>query len=130
METILLQESDAAVFDIVSTALEMEGYRVFSLSNQHENALEMVRRHQPGLVLLDYWLRNHSGKLCHWIKSHFPGVHIVVFSSDPGIRQQYHTLGFDGYLNKPFDLEELYAIVKKYARAPRARGRKQMPVNG
>jgi hypothetical protein len=36
METILIQESDEAILDIVSTALEMEGYHVCSLSDQHE----------------------------------------------------------------------------------------------
>lgn len=124
METILLQENDVAILDIVGTALEMEGYRVCSLTDQHENALEMVRRHRTRLVLMDCWLQRHSGKLCQWIKSHFPQVSVVAFSSDPGIEQQYRALGFDGYLKKPFDLEDLYGTVRKFVPAGKTHHRK------
>jgi DNA-binding response OmpR family regulator len=124
METILIQESDEAILDIVSTALEMEGYHVCSLSDQHENALEMVRHHRPGLILLDCWLLNHSGQLGHWIKSHFPRLPLVAFSSDPRIAEDYRLLAFDDYLKKPFNLEELYAVVNKFIPSVRKRRHK------
>ncbi|MEZ2336834.1 hypothetical protein AB6735_14425 [Mucilaginibacter sp. RCC_168] len=39
---------------------------------------------------------------------------MIAFSCDNQIDQAYQQLGFDGYLKKPFDLEELYGIVRKY----------------
>jgi DNA-binding response OmpR family regulator len=120
MNTILLHESDADILDIVSTALEMQGYHVCSLGDQPENALEIVKRHRAKLILLDCWVNKNSGKLCQWIKSHFPRVHVVAFSSDPGIGQCFRSLGFDDYLPKPFDLDELYAMVKKFSPAGKA----------
>ncbi|MEZ2336833.1 hypothetical protein AB6735_14420 [Mucilaginibacter sp. RCC_168] len=53
METILIQETDAATLEVVTVALQMEGYQICSLTDHHENALEMIRRHHPKLVLLD-----------------------------------------------------------------------------
>lgn len=116
METILVQETDAATLEVLTVALQIEGYRVCSLTaDQNENALDSIRRHRPKLVLLDCWLSHYSGKqINHWIKAHFPRLPVIAFSCDNQIDQEYHKLGFDGYLKKLFDLEVLYAAIRKY----------------
>lgn len=53
METILVQETDSATLEILTVALEMKGYHVCSLFDQHENALDIIKRHRPKMVLLD-----------------------------------------------------------------------------
>ena len=122
METIMVQEADAVTLDVVTTALQMEGYRVYSLTDTDENALEMIRRYHPKLVLLDCWIRRHSDKqISHWIKSHFPRLPVIALSSDNQIDQEYHNLGFDGYLKKPFDLEVLYRVTQTYLHRRRKR---------
>lgn len=115
METIMIQEANDATLDVVTTALQMEGYRVYSLTDGRENILEMIRRHRPKLVLLDCWLSNYSGRqISHWIKSHFPNLPVIAFSCDNQIDREYHSCGFDGYIKKPFDLETLYKVIKKH----------------
>ena len=115
METIMVQEPDAALLDVVSTALQMDGYRVYSLTDAHENIPEMIRRYRPKLILLDCWLRNSTAKqVAHWIKSLFPRLPVIAFSCDNHIDQEYRRLGFDGYLKKPFDLDVLYRVVSEH----------------
>ena len=114
METILIQDADEAVADVVITALRMEGYRACRLAGSHENILETIRGHQAKLLLLDCWMGKQSIKLCGWVKAHFPKLPVVAFSSDKHIRQNFRVLGFDGFLGKPFDLEELYRVVGKF----------------
>jgi DNA-binding response OmpR family regulator len=115
METILVQETDAATLEVLTFALQMEGYQVRSLTDDHDNMLEVIRRHHPRLVLLDCWLSHYSGKkISHWIKAHFPNMPIIAFSCDNNISEEYRKLGFDGYLKKPFDLDVLYRLVRKY----------------
>ena len=115
METIIVQELDADTLDVVSTALQMNGYRVYGLTDQHENILEMIRRHHPKLVLLDCWLSKTSGKqIAHWIKAHFPRLPVIAFSCDNNIAEEYRRLGFDGYLKKPFDLDVLYRVIDNH----------------
>jgi DNA-binding response OmpR family regulator len=117
METILIQEPDEAIRDIVTTALQMQGYRVCSLTDTNENALEMIRRHHPKVVLLDCWLSDYSaGQVSQWIKAHFPYLPVVAFSCDHRIDGNYRQFGFDDYIKKPFDLELLYQVVKKHLR--------------
>jgi DNA-binding response OmpR family regulator len=114
METIMIQEADEATLDVVTTALQMEGYRVYNLADSNENALDMIRRYHPKMVLLDCWLRNNSaGQVSQWIKSHYPRLPLVAFSCDNQIEEKYRQFGFDDYVKKPFDLSVLYKVIKK-----------------
>lgn len=115
METILVQETDSATLEVLTFALQMEGYRVVTLPDQQESVLEMIRRHHPKLVLLDCWLSHYTGKqISHWIKAHFPRLPVIAFSCDGHIDEEYRKLGFDGYLKKPFDLKILYEVIRKF----------------
>ncbi|MDB4922990.1 response regulator [Mucilaginibacter sp.] len=114
METIMVQERDAATLEVLTAALQMEGFRVCSLTDYSENALVMIRRHRPELILLDCPFNNQSGKqICQWIKSHFPGLPVIALSCDNHIDAHYRELGFNDYLKKPFDLDQLYQVVRK-----------------
>jgi DNA-binding response OmpR family regulator len=114
METIMVQENDAATLDVLSIALQMEGFRVCSLTGNHENVLDIIRRYRPKLVLLDCWPSDHSGKqICQQIKAHFRSLPVIGLSCDNHIEEHYRELGFDDYLKKPFDLDQLYQAVNK-----------------
>ena len=114
METIMIQEADGATLDVVATALQMEGYQVCNLTDKNENALDMIRRYRPKIVLLDCWPRSNSaGQLSQWIKAHFPRLPLVAFSCDNQIEEKYSQFGFDDYLKKPFNLNMLYKVIKK-----------------
>ncbi|MFC0513064.1 hypothetical protein ACFFGT_02595 [Mucilaginibacter angelicae] len=41
-------------------------------------------------------------------------------SYNNNIRQEYHKYGFDGYIEKPFDLDLLYRILRKHIPKPKA----------
>ncbi|MDB5029991.1 response regulator [Mucilaginibacter sp.] len=127
MEMIMIQEADAATLEVLTFALQMEGYRVCSPTDNNENVLDLIRRHHPRLVLLDCWLSNYSGKhICQWIKAHFPRLPVIAFSCDNQIDEQYRLLGFDDYIKKPFNLELLYQVIRKHL--PQHKKSRYMPV--
>jgi DNA-binding response OmpR family regulator len=114
METIMVQEEDAATLEVLTIALQMERFQVCGLTAYNDNVLDMIRLHRPKLVLLDCRLSNYSGKqICHWIKSHFRNLPVIALSCDNHIDEHYRQLGFDDYLKKPFDLDQLYQVVRK-----------------
>lgn len=122
MDTILVHETDTATLEVLTVALQIKGYRVCNLNTQDDNVLELIRRYQPKLVLLDCWLSHYSGKqISHWIKAHFPKLPVIAFSCDNNIGEEYQKLGFDGYLKKPFELNGLYASIRKYLPPERKR---------
>jgi DNA-binding response OmpR family regulator len=115
METIMVQENDEAILEVITAALKMKGYQVRSLEGDNENAIERIRRYHPKLVLVDCRPGTDSGKqLGHWIKAHFRKLPIIAFSCDNQVEEQYRTLGFDGYLKKPFELEHLYGVIRQH----------------
>ena len=115
MKTIMVQETDADTLEVLTFALQMEGYRVCSLTDNDKNILELIQRHHPRMILLDCWIGHYSGKqLSQWIKAHFPRLPIIAFSCDSQIDKQYQQFGFDDYIRKPFELEVLYKVIRKY----------------
>src|SRR3569833_1464474 len=126
METILVHETDAATLEVLTVALQAEGHRVRTTTDHDENILDLIRRYHPKPVLLDCGLSDHFARqISQWIKSHFPKLPLIAFSGEITFEQDYRKFGFDGYLKKPFDLDALYRIVRKYLTAGR-RKRKKM----
>jgi len=86
METIMIHETDADTTEIVTVALQMEGYQVCRITDADENILEMIRRHHPKLVFLDYRPGVYAGRrIFHWIKAHFPKLPVITASLNHGV---------------------------------------------
>ena len=123
METIMVQEPDAATLEAITVALRLKGFNVCNMSDQHENILETISRQHPGLVLLDLWSGSFSGRqISQWIKAHFPKLPVIALSGDSQIDTQYQLLGFSDYIKKPFNLELLNRVVRK--NLPRRRAKR------
>jgi DNA-binding response OmpR family regulator len=121
MEMILVHERDSGTLEMITAALQMHGYRVCSLTDNDGNLIATIRQRHARLVLLDCWLNNAADqRTLQWIKSHFPAVPVIALSCDKRIGEQYRQLGFDDYLDMPFDLETLYRLVG--AKLPRRKG--------
>ena len=117
METILVQEMDAVTREVRTTAWQVDNDQLHLLADHDENILDMIRRHHPKLVLLDYRLSYYSGKqITHWVKAHFPRLPVIAFSCDDNITNNYRKLGFDGYLGKSFNFKLRYKALFNLAR--------------
>jgi DNA-binding response OmpR family regulator len=61
METIVLQETDPDVLEVLYAALELGGFQVYALSDCDTGFLTLIDRARPHVVMLDYRL---SGEQC------------------------------------------------------------------
>lgn len=115
METIIIQDTNAAILDVLTEALNMEGFDVLPVSDVNEDLLSLVDHHRPHVVMLDYRL---DGKICkqtcYQIKKRYPHLPIIAMSCHYNIDRLYGENGFDGYIRKPFDLDLLYTILRKH----------------
>ena len=111
---ILILDDNRDILDIVTEALGYEHYEVFDISLGSQ-LFDSVRGFKPDLILLDHRLSDAKGSdLCRELKampqySHIP---VIIFSAyiNPG---DALTTNCDGYLYKPFDLEELFKLVRR-----------------
>jgi len=113
---ILVVEDDADIRSLLSTVLTGAGFAVNTVASG-EAAVELMRREQPLLVLLDIRLPGLSGyEVCRWLRERFRDVVPIVFMSaerkESFDRAAGLMLGADDYLMKPFLNEELLARIR------------------
>jgi DNA-binding response OmpR family regulator len=110
-DTILLIEDDGHTSALVSTVLEMAGYRVLPAVDGHA-ALDVSRREgaRIRLVLTDLALPGMKGtEVCRTLGQHGVTAPVIVLS---GYSRPMTTEGVAAWLQKPLEIEELLATVK------------------
>ncbi len=106
MPKILIAEDEHDILELINFTLQFGGYEVIPTTNGAD-ALEMTRREQPDLVILDVRMPRMSGyQVCKQIKIDRETCHIpIVFLSAKGqeaeIKTGYETGAID-YILKPF----------------------------
>src|SRR5690349_7689613 len=115
MKTIIVQDTDPAILDVLSLALDMEGFQVWPVFGHDEDFLGLIQEHRPHVVVLDYRLDGESCKqICYRIKSQYPHLPVIALSCNYNIDRLYGEGGFDDYIRKPFDLDLLYRVLRKH----------------
>lgn len=115
METIIVQDTDKAILEILTEALEMENFEVYPIMDFDEGFLDLIDRVRPHVVILDYRLTGYRClEVLHSVKNKYPHLPVIATSCNSNINQEYSLLGFDGYIAKPFDLDLLYKILRKH----------------
>ena len=123
---VLVVEDDTATRDLLRDLLELEGYTVASAA---DGAAGVARIEAGGidLVLLDRRLPDMDGlALCRQVRARPDAVYlpIMMLTAVAGGEQSRtgYAAGVDGYLAKPFDIDELLARVRLYSHGPRSLG--------
>lgn len=109
MPNILIIDDDANISEMMSEALEDEGYAV-SKAYSGTEALMLLPQCKPDLILLDLMLPGLSGeKLLPKIKD----IPVIVVSAKADISDKVGLLlgGAVDYITKPFNIQELLARV-------------------
>ena len=111
---ILVVEDEPSLIFTLRDTLESEGYQVI-VSEDGEQAVELVQEHSPDLMILDIMLPGKSGydicKQVRELKYTFPII--MLTAKDQEIdKVKGLNLGADDYLTKPFGVKELLARIQ------------------
>jgi DNA-binding response OmpR family regulator len=110
---ILFVDDDQDTRDIVSVILE-EDEEIELLQFAAAPAAVAIVEAEPDLILLDEWLPGKNGSaLCLELKSKKRTAHIpvILISAVCGLESIARKCRADGYINKPFDIEQLKRVV-------------------
>ncbi|BCX12564.1 MAG: DNA-binding response regulator [Thermosynechococcus sp.] len=114
--TVLIADDDPGIRLSVSRFLESEGYCCLT-AGEGAQALEMIHRYQPHLLITDIAMPNMNGyELVRQVRQHpalrlLPVIYLTARTELEERIRAYRT-GGDVYLAKPFDLNELAAVVR------------------
>ena len=122
---ILIVDDEKDTVDMITTLLELEGYKVFSAASGTEaiRFLERERQRTPefetpvDLILLDIVMGDSDGReICRRIKGdeELKFIPVIILTVRTSLEDKIQSLniGADDYLTKPFINEELLAKVR------------------
>jgi len=111
---VLVVDDDASIRRMMIAALRREGYSFLEASNGKE-ALEIMRRDRPAVVLLDLMMPVVSGWDVLKERSADPSLHsipVIVVSANRGPELATAMDGICAFLPKPFDISVLNSLVR------------------
>jgi two-component system phosphate regulon response regulator PhoB len=119
-ETILVVEDEKDIQELVRFNLERDGYKVL-LASSVEEAVRLLARHPPDLLLLDLMLPGANGfDLCRKLRADertrsLPVIMVTARDEDADVVAGLE-VGADDYVTKPFSPRVLLARVRAVLR--------------
>jgi DNA-binding response OmpR family regulator len=114
---VLIADDEPNILISLEFLMKREGHAVLLARDGHE-ALDLIRRERPALVLLDVMMPGRSGfEVCQAVRADeaLSGTRILMLTAkgrDTDIAQGLG-VGADGYVTKPFSTKELAARVRE-----------------
>ena len=112
---ILVVDDEKEIADLVEIYLVSDGYKVFKANNAKE-WLEILDQEEIHLVLLDIMMPGMDGftltkKLKFNVNTNHIPVNLLTSKNELADRIESWGFGADGYMAKPFSLEELETLM-------------------
>lgn len=129
--TIVAVDDDPAVLALMQMALQAEGHDVYTVDNGLDALTEILNR-VPDLVILDIMMPGLDGQeVARTLRSspkvrHIP---VLICSALAGETSRWdaQVAGSDGFLAKPFDVEELLSAIQQVTDPARQRMTTDLP---
>lgn len=112
---LLVIDNDVDMEEIFNEMFSGTEYKVFYYE-ETDDILELMEAHQPHIVVLDYNLNGlNGGELCKQIKENEGTKHIpvILFSAFPKFIYSPGNYGYDAFIEKPFDIDEMVNTVNE-----------------
>src|SRR5258708_24778035 len=115
---ILIVEDNELIWMLLKDVLEFHGYAIVS-TRLGATVLDLARQHRPDLILMDIQLPDISGiDAAHQLKADeetrsIPIIAVTAFAM-PGDKSKILESGIDGYIAKPYKIQEMLDIVAEH----------------
>jgi CheY-like chemotaxis protein len=116
--TILIVEDNSLQREGLALALRQRGFAVLPAADAQE-AIELLERTNPDLVLLDMLIPNDEGDGWWFLKQRqqlprLASIPVVITTAIAVASKEWaHSLGADGLIHKPIAIEPLVAAIER-----------------
>ncbi len=120
---ILIVDDYEQILKLVTKFLQARGYATVTARNGAEG-VRVAKAEQPDLILMDIQMPLMNGINAMKLLKSMPSTkHIPIFAftalAIPDAGKRLIKIGFDGFIPKPIDLQELLRNIEKFARGKR-----------
>jgi len=114
---VYLVDDDEAIGEVVKEILQASGYN-FKACTSYSELSKNIELQLPDVILLDIALSGKSGiEIAKILRRNnkTKNIPLIIVSASPSIRENLSSESYvDDYLEKPFEIEQLLSIIKKY----------------
>lgn len=113
---ILLVDDEEMICTVLYDLLAKAGYNVDN-TVCGKDAIALCGEKNYDLIFMDFWLGDMDGVTAmRQIRDRLPGARVVFMTGDPSINEIQGIVqkeGADGFITKPFDLQDILAAVSR-----------------
>ena len=112
---ILVADDDESFRQFMTQVLSSRAFRVTAVANGRQ-AVEEVTRGDADMLISDIQMPDFDGRdLCRFVKSRpeTKNMPVVLVSGLTDIRDPATSVGADGFMQKPFSLDDLFALINR-----------------
>ncbi len=113
-EKILIVDDQFGIRILLNEVFQKEGYNTFQAANGLQ-ALDIVQKHDPDLVLLDMKIPGMDGiEILKRMKAIDPEIRVIIMTAygELDMIQEAKSLGAITHFAKPFDIDDIRAAVR------------------
>jgi CheY-like chemotaxis protein len=114
--TIMVIDDDIDTLDVITASLTDAGYGV--TGGKDITVLYAIEKDPPALLLIDNWLSGEKTghDICYQLKQN-PAtrqIPVILISGTLNLEDTAQRCGADGFIRKPFNIEDLLGLVKSH----------------
>ncbi|TDQ09628.1 response regulator [Pedobacter metabolipauper] len=116
---VFVFDDNTDILELCTIILEDAGYEI-KTSATSNNIIDQVLSYTPDIIFMDNWLPDVGGiDATRALKGHetLKCIPVIYFSANNDVKALAEQAGADGYLSKPFDIQELEDIISLHLSA-------------
>ena len=113
---VFIFDDNTDILELCTIILEDAGYEI-KTSSTSNNIIDQVMAYIPDIIFMDNWLPDMGGiDATRALKNdqNLKVIPVIYFSANNDVMALAEQAGADGYLSKPFDIQELESIILKH----------------
>lgn len=119
-KNIFVIDDDPDITQLIDYNLKKEGYQTFKINSGLQAIWEVSQQRRPDCILLDIMMPSPDGfEICDFLKTSedYREIPIILVSAkaSPEDIEKGLELGADAFLPKPFSMDTLVKMVKRFA---------------
>lgn len=115
MAKLLIADDNEDLLELMEIFLQEKGYEIKTVATKKKLFSEL-KNYQPDLILLDVFLNGEDGReICKQLRENVKNINlnIIIISANPYAMKEFKKFGADGYIEKPFELEDLLTKIEE-----------------
>lgn len=113
---VFIFDDNTDILELCTFILEDAGYEI-KTSSTSNHIIDQVSAYIPDIIFMDNWLPDVGGiEATRELKGHetLKNIPVIYFSANNDVMLLADQAGADGYLSKPFDIQDLENIIIKH----------------